>query len=104
MANDRRSKLEGCIEARSGPKLLYSGHVSDQSAIEHLLFIRSDERRRIAQELHDSTSQLLAVLQLNLGSLRRQTGAGCEETIVKCEEIISEIGRAIWDLGGSRDA
>ena len=102
MANNKRSKLETRTTGAT-PHLLYSGHVSDQSAIEHLLFIRGDERRRIAKELHDSTSQLLAILQLNLGCLRRQAGAGCEATIIECEGIIAEIGRAIWDLGRSPD-
>src|SRR5436190_21056831 len=102
MANNKRSKLETRTREAT-PHLLYSGHVSDQSAMEHLLFIRDDERKRIAKELHDSTSQLLAVLQLNLGCLRRQASAGCVATIVECEETISEIGRAIWDLGRSPD-
>ena len=33
--------------------------------------IRADERMRIVQQLHNSTCQLLAVLQLNLGLKQR---------------------------------
>jgi signal transduction histidine kinase len=34
-----------------------------------LLRTQDEERRRIARELHDSTGQLLAALQLNLTTL-----------------------------------
>jgi len=78
---------------------LYSGHVSDQSAVEHIIFIRTHERNRLARELHDSTSQLLAVLQLNLGRLRRQNDPDREENIAECETIIAEIGDRIRNLG-----
>jgi signal transduction histidine kinase len=78
---------------------LYSGHVSDESAVEHIIFIRGDERKRIARELHDSTSQLLAVLQLNLGRLRRQADPERETNISECEKIIAEIGERIRSLG-----
>ena len=39
----------------------------------YLLRIQDEERRRIARELHDSTGQELAMLTINLGSLRLKT-------------------------------
>ena len=62
--------------------------------------IRTAERLRIAQQLHDSTSQLLAVLQLTLGRMRRQGNACLEANIAECEEIIAQIGgtmRELWN-------
>ena len=81
---------EGC-----GPQPIYSSLVSDQSAIEHGILIRADERKRIARELYDSTSELLAALHLNLGRLRHQGSSDCESMIAECEAMIAEIGRLI---------
>jgi signal transduction histidine kinase len=61
--------------------------------------IRADERRKIARELHDSTSQLLAVLQLQLAQLRRADGAGAAPLIEECEETIRQIREEIRGLG-----
>ena len=71
---------EGC-----GPQPIYSSLVSDQSAIEHGILIRADERKRIARELYDSTSELLAALH----------SSDCESMIAECEAMIAEIGRLI---------
>jgi len=60
-----------------------------QSAFEH---IRAAERMRIAQELHDSTLQTLAVLQLTLGRMRRQGIESLDANIAECEEMIAQIG------------
>lgn len=57
--------------------------------------IRADERMRIGQELHNSTCQLLAVLQLNLGRMRREGIDELEATIAECEEIIFQVGSHI---------
>jgi signal transduction histidine kinase len=61
--------------------------------------IRAAERLRIAQELHDSTSQLLAVLQLTLGRMRRHGIAELEPNIAECEDIVAEVGRQMREIG-----
>lgn len=86
----------------STPKPLLSGNVSDQSAVEHILSIRAAERNRIADELHDTACQLLAIIQLNLGRMRRQKSDELEATIVECEEMISRIGRQIREVSNGR--
>ena len=71
--------------------------LDDQSALD---YARVAERMRIAQQLHDSTSQLLAVLQLTLGRMRRQGLAEMEANITECEDIIAKVAcemRAIGD-------
>ena len=52
---------------------------------------RSDERRIIARELHDSTSQTLVVLQLELAQLKRLKVLGAPAIIADCERVIDEI-------------
>ena len=98
MAENAQESAQRSTEG-SSTHPLYSGHVSDQSAVEHIIFIRTDERQRLARELHDTTAQLLAVLQLNLGRLRRQNDPDREANIGECEEIIAEIGDRIRNLG-----
>jgi len=60
--------------------------------------VRRDERRRIARELHDSTSQDLVVLQLDLGRLKRLSSPSALPLIRECEAAISELRQAIRDL------
>jgi signal transduction histidine kinase len=70
--------------------------LNDQTAFD---YVRAAERMRIAQHLHNSTAQLLAVLQLNLGRIRRQGIASLECNISECEEIIAQIGRQVREIG-----
>lgn len=86
------------LTATAVPSPLLSGNVSDKSAIEYVIAIRAAERGRIAQELHDSTLQLLALIQLNLGRMRRQGTEDLEANIAECEEMISQVGRQIRNI------
>ena len=52
---------------------------------------RTDERRRIARELHDGTSQLLTLMQLTLGRLKRAAGDEAASVVEECEKTIREI-------------
>ena len=98
MAEQTQSDVRRSTEG-SSTHPLYSGHVSDESALEHIIFIRSDERTRIARELHDSVSQLLAVLQLNLGRMKRQDDEDRNANVLECETIVTEIAERIRNLG-----
>ncbi len=57
---------------------------------EQLVSMQEEERQRIARELHDSTSQHLAVVGLQLGRLRRAAQADPDST-----HIIGEIGASL---------
>jgi signal transduction histidine kinase len=61
-----------------------------------LLRIQDDERRRIARELHDGTSQTLTGIKLNLGGLRRmgfegEAAALLADTIAMTDRALQEI-------------
>lgn len=63
--------------------------------------VRAAERLRIAQELHDSTSQVLAVLQLTLGRMRRQGICELEANIAECEEMVAQVGRQMRQIANT---
>ncbi len=61
-----------------------------------LLQIQDDERRRIARDLHDGTTQTLMGIKLNLGSLRRlgldgKAVAILDETIAMADRAVREV-------------
>jgi two-component system NarL family sensor kinase len=63
---------------------------------EQLLTVQEEERRRIALELHDSTSQHLVALQLGLTAVRR--GRATEETLEDMRRELEEAHREIRTL------
>jgi PAS domain S-box-containing protein len=63
---------------------------------ERLLDIQEEERRRIALELHDSTSQHLVAVQLGLVSVTQ--GRATDETLADMREALMEAHREIRTL------
>ena len=64
---------------------------------ERLLALQDEERRRIANELHDSTAQHLVAISLNLMRLRADAAVKAE-TLDILEEIDGSLERAIKEL------
>jgi two-component system, NarL family, sensor kinase len=61
-----------------------------------LLRAQEDERRRMARELHDSTSQLVVSLQLNLARLGRENAnPACAAILGECKDTLKEMHREI---------
>ena len=60
-----------------------------------VLRAQEDERRRMARELHDSTSQTLVVLDLHLMNLRKHAGPEATSLIEDCKTAVKEIQREI---------
>jgi signal transduction histidine kinase len=85
------------VEASASCRV-FSGDVGDQSVTAKPISIRAAKRERIAQDLHDSSFQLLAAIQLNLDRLRRQGIDELEATIEECEEIIAQIGQCMREI------
>ena len=57
--------------------------------------IRASERQRISRELHDSTSQLLVALRLQLCQLRNCPGLGAEPLVDEIAETLQSIQESI---------
>jgi PAS domain S-box-containing protein len=66
-------ELERRVDERT--EELKSAEMSLRTLTGRLLQMQDDERRRIARELHDSSGQVLAALNLNLSTLRSTAGA-----------------------------
>jgi len=70
-----------------------------QARLEELLRIHEYERRRLGQELHDSTGQLVVSLLLSLSRLRRiDEGFGHGTLIDEIQEIVRQIDKEIRSL------
>jgi two-component system NarL family sensor kinase len=64
-----------------------------------LLRAQEDERRRVARELHDSTSQSLVALQLALSRLdHEQAGPRVDAIVAECRETLQQVHREIRSL------
>jgi two-component system NarL family sensor kinase len=59
---------------------------------------QEDERRRLAREIHDSTSQLLVVLQFNLMNLRRVDGHKSNALVADCMNVLEDVHSQIRNL------
>ena len=63
-----------------------------------LLRLQDEERRRLARELHDSTGQLLAALQLNLGLIERERPELSSNAASKLTDAITLTDQAISEV------
>jgi signal transduction histidine kinase len=65
-------------------------------ASERLMELRDEERRRIAEELHDSTAQHLVAIGLNVMGLRRSERSRASHTLLQeIEESLDEASREL---------
>src|SRR5581483_3025605 len=63
-----------------------------------LLELQDDERRRLARELHDSTGQLLAAIQLNLSLAQQDAGSNSPESQRRLAEAAALSSQAITEV------
>lgn len=63
-----------------------------------LLNIQDEERHRIARDLHDTTGQLLALLQINLSGLQRDASPQNSSKIAECIDMVASATADIRSL------
>ncbi len=60
---------------------------------------QAEERRRIGREIHDSTMQLMACLDMKIGQLKRsRLTADCEPILEEMRELVAEAQQAIQSI------
>src|SRR6476620_1360341 len=83
------------------PKTL-TPHASLGARLRHDAAVRCQERGRIARELHDSTSQLLIALQLNLACLKASSeNADTHQLFCSIDDIMRELHSAVRAVSSS---
>ena len=77
-------------------------HASLGARLRHDAAVRCQERGRIARELHDSTSQLLIALQLNLACLKASSeNADTHQLFCSIDDIMRELHSAVRAVSSS---
>jgi len=71
---------------------------TDEPTREAEASFRSDERLRIARELHEATSQLLVSLEAQLEPLKQLYHPGAQEAVRGCEQAVDEIRNEVAAL------
>jgi two-component system, NarL family, sensor kinase len=83
------------------PKAL-TPHASLGAQLRHDAAVRCQERGRIARELHDSTSQLLIALQLNLACLKASSeNADTHQLFCSLDDTLRELHFAVRAVSSS---
>jgi signal transduction histidine kinase len=106
LSGERKQQLETANRELSGLNEALEKEAEHRTGVERelrrlsaqLLRLQDEERRRLARELHDSTGQLLAALQLNLGVIEQndpQLSAGSarkvKDAMALADQAISEV-------------
>jgi signal transduction histidine kinase len=99
--------LQAFLIAVSVPLVLLAALVEEQMQTadtlrlseQRLLHLQQEGQQRIAQELHDSTSQHLTAMALNLATLRNRTGADVAELIQDISGSLREATRELASFG-----
>ena len=80
-------------------------HSSRDAQSRHDAVVRREERGRIARELHDSTSQLLVALQLNLACLKQSSeNTSAQQVFCVLDQILHELHREVRAISTSGEA
>jgi signal transduction histidine kinase len=77
--------------------------LAHQELLKEVISIQEEERKRVARELHDETSQILSALILGLDSLREKSSDSAlkenlQNTRSLAEDVLNGIHRLIFDL------
>ena len=101
--HDYRISISEFIYARSKYVLVSAEDLTEFNSLKRqrrrmdtqVLRAQEEERRRLARELHDSVSQMLVALDLNLLHLRGRVGGEAKALISECKQEVKEIQREV---------
>jgi PAS domain S-box-containing protein len=85
-------------ERKTAQQLLLDSERTLRLLSRHLLRSQDEERKRIGRELHDSVGQYLAVLKMNLDSIRPSRAAdvqALQEQVSRCSELADQCIREV---------
>ena len=102
-ARQELKKINESLETRVGERTaeLERRNVEVHELSRRLLHAQDEERRRVSRELHDSTGQLLVVLNINLSRLKSestQNSAEIQKLVDESTAIVDEMSRQIRTL------
>lgn len=86
------------VERRKAEKRLYESEQSLRKLSLHLLRTQDEERRRIGRELHDSVGQSLAMLKINLDSLRLALPSSQAALLSQVEQSVQLSDEALTEI------
>lgn len=86
------------VERRKAEKRLYESEQSLRKLSLHLLRTQDEERRRIGRELHDSVGQSLAMLKINLVSLRLALPTSQAALLSQVEQSVQLSDEALTEI------
>jgi signal transduction histidine kinase len=100
LANQRESQARSELESRVQERTLelQRAHEALRALSGHLMQAQDEERRRVARELHDSTGQYLAAIQMNLSALVRDSGRTHEDLRLRLKDTMDLVGRCISEI------
>jgi len=75
-------------EVKAARDALGEAHRKMRNLAAHLLRAREEERRKVAQEIHDELGQILAALKMDLHWLRKRVREGPEAVVAKVDSMI----------------
>ena len=93
---DPSGTMRGCVHVLRDITERKRAEESLRQLSAQLLRAQDDERRHIARELHDSTGQNLAALDLNLGWIERSAAGLNAQTRSRHEDRLHRQGRLLW--------
>jgi PAS domain S-box-containing protein len=86
------------IERRAAEKRLHKSEDSLRKLSLHLLRTQDEERKRIGRDLHDSLGQCLAVLKINLDSVRLALPSTQIKELSQLDQCLELTGEAIREV------
>ena len=95
---DSSGKMRGCVEVLRDITDRQRAEDSHRQLSVQLLRAQDEERRRIAQELHDSTAQNLAALAMNLAGMNVEAGSLDPQTREVLSESIQLANRCMQEI------